>query len=95
MQKTGNVRWRYNYGIGFVRLNIFDGRLLCEQINYQRSEKWTRVGVTEIFLTPYSGIKNPCFSHQLYQAASTYFGLYASGNASDMSFFSPSAVFAV
>lgn len=27
------------------------------------------------FLTPYSGLKNPCFSHHGYQAASTYCGL--------------------
>lgn len=26
-------------------------------------------------LTPYSGLKNPCFSHHGYQAASTYWGL--------------------
>lgn len=30
-------------------------------------------------LTPYSGLKNPCFSHHGYQAASTYCGLYESG----------------
>lgn len=26
-----------------------------------------------------SGLKNPCCTHQSYQAASTYWGLYASG----------------
>ena len=31
-------------------------------------------------LTPYSGLKNPCFSHQGYQAASTQVGLYAAGS---------------
>ena len=35
--------------------------------------------------TPYSGLKKPDFSHQAYQAASTYFGLYDSGIGQDVS----------
>lgn len=46
-------------------------------------------------VTPYSGLKNPCFSHQLYHAASTYCGLYASGMGPVKSFLSPGRVLAV
>lgn len=42
--------------------------------------------------TPYSGLKNPSFSHQLYHAASTYLGLYESGIGHAISFFSPGLV---
>ena len=38
-----------------------------------------------MILTPYSGLKKPCFSHQEYQAASTYVGLYAVGMVPDTS----------
>ena len=44
------------------------------------------------FLRPYSGLKKPCFSHQAYQAASTYWGLYASGRGHVVSFLSPGLV---
>ncbi|CAN7989978.1 unnamed protein product [Ixodes pacificus] len=46
-------------------------------------------------LTPYSGLKNWLFSHQACQAASTYWGLYASGMGPEVQispFFSPGAV---
>ncbi|GLH05797.1 6-phosphogluconate dehydrogenase, decarboxylating [Gryllus bimaculatus] len=43
----------------------------------------------------YSGLKNPCFSHQLYHAASTYCGLYESGMGHFVSFFVPGGVFSV
>lgn len=49
----------------------------------------------KVLHTPYSGLKNPSFSHQLYQAASTYCGLYESGIGPDIFFFSPGAVFSV
>ncbi|CAN7947789.1 unnamed protein product [Ixodes pacificus] len=46
-------------------------------------------------LTPYSGLKNWLFSHQACQAASTCWGLYASGMGPEVQispFFSPGAV---
>ena len=54
--------------------------------------KTTSGGTSLTPFLPYSGLEKPLFSHQEYQAASTYWGLLASGRGQVVSFLVPAGV---
>lgn len=82
MKRPSHVGWRDTHHEDTARVLLANTLPLHEAegeivlvLKTKRNEMWAirRVWFSVVDdLTPYSGLKNPCFSHQGYQAASTY-----------------------